>query len=110
MKALLIGNGRLGGMVFEPYMEVIKGLGPNYYGNVYLIGIVAVVSGILLAIPKTFTFWIIATLVFLGGTISAHMQVGDNFTPHAVFVLLTAITSYLKRPECFKIKEYLTNA
>lgn len=56
MKALPIGNGRLGGMVFEPYMEVIKGLGPNYYGNVYLIGIVAVVSGILLAIPKTFTF------------------------------------------------------
>ena len=101
MSTILIISGTLKLVGFEPYMEVIKGLNPNYYANIYLIGIVALVSGILFAIPRTFTFGFIATLTFLGGTISAHMQAADSFIPQIVFVLLTATTAYLKRPEWF---------
>ena len=104
LSAVLIISGTLKLIGFEAYMEVIKGLSPNYYDNIYLIGFVALLSGILFAIPKTFTFGFIATLVFLGGTVSAHMQAGDNFIPQIVFVYLTAFTAYLKRPEWFKTK------
>ena len=104
MAAILVISGFLKLIQFEPYMEVIKGLNPNYYDNIYLIGFVALASGILFAIPKTFTFGFIAALVFLGGTISAHMQAADNFIPQIVFVLLTATTAYLKRPEWFEHK------
>lgn len=102
MSAVLVISGTLKLIQFEPYMEVIKGLNPNYYDNIYLIGFVALISGILFAIPKTFTYGFIAALAFLGGTISAHMQAGDLFIPQIVFVLLTATTAYLKRPEWFK--------
>jgi len=108
LSAVLIISGTLKLIGFEPYMEVIKGLNPNYYENIYLIGFVAIISGILFAIPKTFPFGFIATLVFLGGTISAHMQAGDIFIPQIVFVLLTALSAYLKRPEWFKKR--ITNA
>ena len=101
LSAVLIISGTLKLIDFEPYMEVIKGLNPNYYQNIILIGLVAILSGILFAIPKTFTYGFIATLVFLGGTISAHMQAGDVFIPQIVFVILTALTAYLKRPEWF---------
>ncbi|MFK5880258.1 MAG: hypothetical protein QM478_12285 [Flavobacteriaceae bacterium] len=102
MSAILVISGSLKLIQFEPYMEIIKGLNPNYYDNIYLIGFVALASGILFAIPKTFTFGFIATLVFLGGTISAHMQAADNFIPQIVFVILTSLTAYLKKPEWFK--------
>ena len=102
LSTALIVSGVLKLVKFEPYMEVIKGLSPNYYENIYLIGFIALFSGILFAVPKTFTFGFIATLVFLGGTISAHMQAGDNFILQIVFVCLTASTAYLKRPEWFK--------
>ncbi len=102
LSGVLIISGTLKLVGFEPYMEVIKGLSPHYYENIYLIGLVAIISGILFAIPRTFVFGFIATLAFLGGTISAHMQAGDNFIPQIVFVLLTAITAYLKKPDWFK--------
>jgi len=102
LSAVLVISGTLKLIGFEAYMEVIKGLNPHYYENIYLIGFVALASGILFAIPKTFTFGFIATLAFLGGTISAHMQAGDDFIPQIVFVILTGLTAYLKRPEWFK--------
>ena len=102
LSSVLIISGTLKLIGFEPYMEVIKGLSPNYYNNIYLIGMVALVSGVLFVIPRTFTIGFIATLAFLGGTISAHMQAGDSFIPQVVFVLLTATVAYLKRPEWFK--------
>ena len=105
LSAVLIISGILKLIGFEPYMEVIKGLSPNYYGNIYLIGSIAVISGILFAIPKTFTLGFIASLVFLGGTISAHMQAGDIFIPQIVFVLITVSIFYLKRPEWYTSKE-----
>ena len=108
LSAVLVISGTLKLIGFEPYMEVIKGLNLNYYENIYLIGFVAIISGVLFAIPKTFTIGFIATLVFLGGTISAHMQAGDIFIPQIVFVLLTALSAYLKRPEWFKKR--ITNA
>jgi len=102
LSAVLVISGALKLVGFEPYMEVIKGLNPEYYANIYLIGFVALGSGILFAIPRTFTYGFIATLAFLGGTISAHMQAGDVFIPQVVFVFLTGLTAYLKRPEWFK--------
>ncbi len=102
LSAVLIISGTLKLIHFEPYMEVIKGLNPNYYHHIILIGLIALLSGILFAIPKTFTYGFIATLVFLGGTVSAHMQAGDIFIPQILFILLTAMTVYLKRPEWFK--------
>ena len=104
MSGVLIISGTLKLIGFEPYMDVIKSLNPNYYDNIYLLGFVALISGILFAIPKTFTLGFISTLVFLGGTISAHMQAADNFIPQIVFVLLTITSAYLKRPEWFKGK------
>jgi uncharacterized membrane protein len=101
LSAVLIISGMLKLVGFEPYKEMITRLSPHYYENIFLLGIVAIVSGVLFAIPRTFTFGFIATLVFLGGTISAHMQIGDNFIPQIVFVLLTATTAYLKKPEWF---------
>jgi len=108
LSAVLIISGTLKLISFDPYMEVIKGLNPNYYENIYLIGLVAIISGILFAIPRTFTFGFIATLVFLGGTISAHMQAADNFIPQIIFVILTGLVAYLKRPEWFEKR--ITNA
>ncbi len=102
LSAVLIISGTLKLIGFEAYMEVIKSLSPNYFENIYLIGFVALAAGVLFAIPRTFTYGFIAALVFLGGTISAHMQAGDNFIPQIVFVLLTATTAYLKRSEWFK--------
>ena len=104
LSAVLIISGILKLIGFEPYKEMIIGLSPHYYENIYLLGLVAIGAGVLFLINRTFTFGFIATLVFLGGTISAHMQSGDNFIPQIVFVYLTALTAYLKRPEWFKSK------
>jgi len=105
LSTVLIISGILKLIGFEPYKEMIMRLSPHYYENIYLIGVVALVAGVLFAIPKTFIFGFIATLVFLGGTISAHMQIGDSFIPQIVFVFLAAFTAYLKRPEWFKQRE-----
>jgi len=104
----LIASGILKLVGFQPYKEMIKELSPNYFENIYLLGIIAIVSGVLFIIPKTFTFGFMAALVFLGGTISAHMQHGDNYIPQIVFVCLAAFSAYLKRPEWFKKR--ITNA
>ena len=105
LSTVLIISGILKLIGFEPYKEMIMRLSPHYYENIYLIGVVALVAGVLFAIPKTFIFGFIATLVFLGGTISAHMQIGDSFIPQIVFVFLAVFTAYLKRPEWFKQRE-----
>jgi len=105
LSTVLIISGILKLVGFEPYQEMIMKLSPHYFENIYLIGLVALTAGVLFAIPKTFTYGFIATLVFLGGTISAHMQIGDNFIPQIVFVFLTGLTAYLKRPEWFKPRE-----
>lgn len=102
LSGVLIVSGVLKIIGFTPYEEMISRLSPHYFENIYLIGFVAIACGILFAIPKFFSYGFIATLVFLGGTISAHMQIGDNFIPQIVFVLLAATTAYIKKPEWFK--------
>lgn len=99
----LIISGILKLIGFEPYSEMIMDLSPHYFEQINLLGIIAIITGVLFAIPKTFTLGFIATLVFLGGAISAHMQHGDNFMPQLVFVLLTSLTAYIKRNEWFKV-------
>jgi len=98
----LIISGTLKLIGFEPYTEMIRELSSHYLENIYLLGIVAIGTGVLFAIPKTFTIGFMATLVFLGGTIAAHMQHGDTYIPQIVFVLLTILSAFLKRPEWFK--------
>ena len=95
--SVLIISGTLKLIGFEPYKEMIMRLSPYYFENIYLLGRIAILAGVLFAIPKTFTFGFIVTLVFLGGTISAHMQIGDNYISQIVFVLLTVFTAYLKK-------------
>ena len=102
LSTILIISGVLKLVEYGPYREMIMRLSPHYYDNIYLIGVLAIASGVLFAIRKTFIFGFIATLVFLGGTVSAHMQIGDNFIPQIVFVLLTVLTAYIKRPEWFR--------
>ena len=102
LSAALIISGTLKLVGFKPYKEMIIGLSPHYYEYIYLLGSIAIAAGVLFLIKKTFILGFIATLVFLGGTISAHMQAGDNFIPQIVFVYLTAFTAYLKKPEWFK--------
>ena len=101
----LIISGALKLIGFKPYKEMIMELSPNYFENIYLLGIIAIVSWVLFIIPKTFTFGFIATLVFLGGTISAHMQHGDNFILQIVLVLLTVLSTYLKKTEWFRMEK-----
>jgi len=103
----LIISGTLKLIGFKPYKEMILELNPNYFENMYLLGIIAIISGVLFLIPKTFIFGFIATLVFLGGTISAHMQHGDPFIPQIIFVLLTVLSAYLKKGEWFQKMEII---
>lgn len=97
----LIISGALKLIGLTPYVAMIKDLSPNYYSNIYLLGFIAIGSGLLFIIPRTFTYGLIASLVFLGGTISAHMQHGDIYVPQVVFVLLTAFVAWAKKPEWF---------
>jgi len=97
----LIVSGILKLVTYKPYQDVLLELNPYYAENIQLLGGIAVLSGLLFALPKTFTLGFIATLVFLGGTISAHMQHGDNYIPQIVFVLVTVLAAYFKRNEWF---------
>ena len=101
----LIVSGTLKLIGFEPYQNMIMELSPHYFDNIYVLGVVAILSGMLLALPKTFTLGCLASLVFFGGTIAAHMQHGDNYLPQLVFVLLTILMAYLKRPDWFDARK-----
>jgi len=100
----LIVSGLLKLIGLEEYVNMIDNLNPNYSSNIYLLGIIAIVSGVLFIIPRMFAYGFIASLVFLSGTISAHMQHGDNFLPQVIFVLLTVLVAHIKKPEWFKYK------
>jgi len=97
----LISSGILKLISYKPYKNMLIELNPHYAENIHLLGAIALLSGLLFALPKTFTLGFISTLVFLGGTISAHMQHGDNYIPQIVFVLLTVAAAYFKRSEWF---------
>ncbi|MEL6537532.1 MAG: DoxX family protein [Bacteroidota bacterium] len=97
----LIVSGLLKVVGYPPYLEMITELSSEYYHYRYLLGIIALAAGTLFAIPRTFTLGFITVLVFLGGTISAHMQHGDPFLPQVVFVMLTVLAAFLKRKHWF---------
>ncbi|MFT5822632.1 MAG: hypothetical protein ACI8ZM_003888 [Crocinitomix sp.] len=97
----LIVSGTLKLIGVAPYVNMIQELSPEYYNNIYLLGGIAIIAGFLFIIPRTFTIGAIASFVFLGGTISAHMQHGDNYLPQLIFVLLAGLAVLLKRPAWF---------
>lgn len=86
----------------EAYVEMINELSSIYGDNIILLGCIAILSGILLLFKQTFTFGFIASLVFLGGTIAAHMQHGDNYIPQLLFVIILVLASYLKNKQWFQ--------
>ncbi|MGH1335001.1 MAG: hypothetical protein ACRBFS_02660 [Aureispira sp.] len=92
----LIISGLLKIIGFQPYQEVIADLSPYYLQYIYLLGGIAILAGVLFILPKTFILGFLLTLVFLGGTISAHMQHGDSFIPQIIFTILTVLAVYLK--------------
>ncbi len=110
ISAALIISGLLKLIGFEPYKKMIMNLSPHYFDNILLLGITAVISGILFLIPRTFILGLMASLVFLGGTIAAHMQHGDSFIPQLVFVLLTILTAYLKKEDWFRQTQKIKNS
>ncbi len=95
---VLIVSGLLKLIGIKGYVEMINDLSPYYGNNIHLLGITAVIAGVLLIIPRYFFYGFILSLVFFGGTISAHMQHGDNYLPQVIFVLLTVAVAHIKKP------------
>jgi hypothetical protein len=98
----LIISGALKLIGLEPYHKMINELSPHYSENIYLLGIIAIGCGILFLFPRTLLIGFIATLVFLGGTISAHMQHGDPYIPQIIFVLFAVFAVYTQKSEWFQ--------
>ncbi len=101
----LIISGALKLIGLPQYIDMINDLSPNYAVHIHLLGILAITSGVLFLLKKTQMIGFIITLVFLGGTIAAHMQHNDPFIPQIVFVLLTVFVVYSQKPEWFTISE-----
>jgi uncharacterized membrane protein len=97
----LIISGLLKWIGLDPYVEMIQELSPHFLSNIHLLGFIAIVSGALFLIPRTFGIGFAFVLVFLGGTVSAHMQHGDIYLPQVIFVALTILVGYLKHPTWF---------
>ncbi|HYP85303.1 DoxX family protein [Variovorax sp.] len=67
------------------------------------IGLIAIVSAVLYAIPKTSVLGAILSTAFLGGAICAHVRLGDFVSPAQAVSLALGIASwvslYLRSPE-----------
>lgn len=99
---ILIATGTMKLIGLEEYVKTLNELNPYYVENITLIGVLGLATGILFIIPRTFTYGWVAALVYFGGTVSAHMQHGDNYLPQVIFVLLTITVAHLKIPEWFR--------
>jgi hypothetical protein len=97
----LIMSGLLKLIGVSDYVSMINELSTEYAQNIYLLGIIAIISGTLFLIPRTFIFGFISTLVFMGGTISAHMQHGDVYIAQIAFVIMIVFTARIKKSEWF---------
>jgi hypothetical protein len=66
-----------------------------------LIGVGELAAGILLALPHTSMLGTLVASASWGGAIMVHMTHEENYTPVAVFALLTWVGAILKAPSAF---------
>ncbi|WP_298511255.1 hypothetical protein [uncultured Kordia sp.] len=99
---ILISSGLLKIAHVDFYQNILLELHPVYHENMLLLGVIAVVSGLLLCFKKTYIYGFIMSLVFFGGTIAAHMQHKDIYIPQIVFVLVLVYVTYRKNSVWFQ--------
>jgi hypothetical protein len=90
------GAGNLFGLMAA---EEVAKMGLN--GWIEVIGVGAVISAILLVVPRTVSLGVLLTTSFWAGTISFHMSRGEPFVFQAVLLLATWAGAYLRVPAMF---------
>ena len=98
----------IGGLLIFTGSQKILGLVPPEalakYGlgeQVRLIGAGAVVSAVLLLIPRTSSLGILLTSSFWGGAICVHLAQGETYLVQAVLLVLSWAGAYLRNPATF---------
>jgi hypothetical protein len=66
-----------------------------------LIGAGAVITGLLLLIPRTASLGVLLASSFWGGTICIHMAHGDPYVLQTVFLVVSWVGAYLRHPAPF---------
>jgi hypothetical protein len=95
----------IGGLLIFTGSEKVLGLVPPEalakYGlgeQVRLIGAGALLSAILLLIPRTSWLGVLLTSSFWGGAICTHMAHGEPYLLQAVLLVLSWVGAYLRKP------------
>ena len=69
-----------------------------------IVGVDKMVSVLLFLNPATFMIGAFLLVSFWGGAIVAHMAVGEVYFVQSIFLVLTWLIIWLRRPEVFRIK------
>jgi hypothetical protein len=95
----------IGGLLIFTGSQKILGLIPpealGKYGlgeQMRLIGAGALLTALLLLIPRTSSLGILLTSSFWGGAICIHMAHGEPYVIQAVFLVLSWVGAYLRHP------------
>jgi hypothetical protein len=95
----------IGGLLIITGLQKVLGLVPPEalakYGlgdQVRMIGAGAVLTAVLLLIPRTSSLGILLTSSFLGGAICVHMAHGDSYLFQAALLVLSWAGAYLRNP------------
>jgi hypothetical protein len=95
----------VGGLLLVTGSEKLLGVVPpealGKYGlaeQVRLIGAGAVVTALLLLIPRTSSLGILLASAFWGGAICIHLAHGESFVVQAVLLVLSWVGAYLRNP------------
>ena len=98
----------IGGVMILTGSQKILGLTPPEalarYGlgeQMRLIGVGAILSALLLLVPRTSSLGLLLTSSFWGGTICIHMAHGEPYLFQAVVLVLTWVGAYLRNPATF---------
>jgi hypothetical protein len=97
---VLIGSGSA--KLLKPPKPVIDNFTKwHLLDRLKMIGAGELVTGILLAVPRTSPLGILAASANWGGAITVHMAHDDPYLPPAVFLLLVWVGAALKYPALF---------
>jgi hypothetical protein len=98
----------IGGILLLTGSQKVLGLIPpdalGKYGlgeQMRLIGTGAIVTALLLVIPRTSSLGLLLTSTFWGGAICIHMAHGEPYLVQAVLLLLSWAGAYLRNPATF---------
>jgi hypothetical protein len=99
----------IGGILLLTGSQKVLGLIPpdalGKYGlgeQMRLIGVGAIVTALLLVIPRSSALGLLLASSFWGGAICIHMAHGEPYLVQAVLLLLTWAGAYLRNPAMFK--------